>query len=205
MNRSDYVYRDPRPYARALVATQGLYAVCVLANLAVIIGIMTGQTAFVAYAETSDLAFSLGYVIAVITFAVWNWRVVANANTFKPTMNAKPWWSLGWYVVPIAYLWKPYQYIEETWDVSSASMSREPATLLRWWWGLWLGSMFLSFFAQTLSRASAADGGNAGTWMFVVALVIRLVLVGLVIRMALQLSDMQEAKRKGGGAAEVFA
>ena len=54
-----------------------------------------------------------------------------------------PGWSIGWYFMPIANLWKPYQAMKEIWKASSnpKSWNSQPASaLLPWWWFFWIVS-----------------------------------------------------------------
>lgn len=201
------VYGDARGYALAVVATQGLYMAAVVANLGVVFAILGGFTAFDPYGGPSDVAVFITFFIAALTFAVWTWRVVGNARSFEPSMNATPGWAIGWYFVPVASLWKPYSYLEETWDASSPTMRRHASTLLRWWWGLWLASGIAGAIGNAFSRAEQATGEmGPGFVLVMLSLIVRLGVSVLVMRISLRLAAMQREKRRGGGAeAEVFA
>lgn len=205
MSRTESRYQDARPYAVAVAVTQGLFMAAIVANLGIVIALMNGATALARFAAGSDAVLMGCYVIAALAFAFWTWRVVANARTFKPSMNASPGWAIGWYFVPIASLWKPFGYLQETWDASSARMSRHGSALLRWWWGLWIGSTVLSSLGNQFARVDEGPGLGLGMGMVMTALAIRLVLAVLVIRMAFTLAELQRTKQTDGGAAEVFA
>ncbi|MDE0511474.1 MAG: DUF4328 domain-containing protein [Gammaproteobacteria bacterium] len=52
-----------------------------------------------------------------------------------------PSWSVSWYFIPIANLWKPYQAIKEIWRTSVIpyNWSSQPvSSLLSWWWFSWI-------------------------------------------------------------------
>jgi hypothetical protein len=69
-------------------------------------------------------------------------------------MSISPPWAVGWYFVPIAFLWKPFQALRETWQVSAAPLawvSVPVPNLLRWWWGLWLSDSILGNVSVRLS------------------------------------------------------
>jgi hypothetical protein len=56
--------------------------------------------------------------------------------------------AIGWWFVPIARLWKPFQVVREVWDAAASSSRRhwaspEPHPLLLAWWGLWLITTWL--------------------------------------------------------------
>lgn len=204
MSRTGSLYQDAKPYAVAVTVTQGLFMAAIVANLGIVMAVLNGVSTLTPYAVPSDVVLTGCYVVAGITFAVWTWRVVANANTFKPSMNASPGWAIGWYFVPFASLWKPFGYMQETWDASSTRMSRHGSTLLGWWWGLWIASTIFSSAGTQIARGENSNGIGLGMGLMITALLMRLVLAMLVIRMAHVLAAMQSAKRAGGGAAEVF-
>ena len=56
-------------------------------------------------------------------------------------MRFTPGWAIGWYCVPVACFWRPYQAMTEIWRASRnpSDWRGEPVSpLLRWWWILWL-------------------------------------------------------------------
>jgi hypothetical protein len=71
-----------------------------------------------------------------------------------------PGWSVGWYFVPIANLWKPYQAMKEIWKASANPHSWPTQTtppLLSTWWTLWIASNVLSNLAVRMwMRADTA-------------------------------------------------
>jgi len=62
-------------------------------------------------------------------------------------MSFTPGWSVGWYFVPIANLFKPYLAMKEIWQRSHKDQSVSSA-ILGLWWAAWLISYFLSEFAM---------------------------------------------------------
>ena len=83
--------------------------------------------------------------IALITgILVLTWIHRANHNARRlgaAELRFTPWWAVGWYFVPVAWFWKPYQAIKEIWraSVNPSDWQGAPGSpLLRWWWGLWI-------------------------------------------------------------------
>ncbi len=69
-----------------------------------------------------------------------------------------PGWSVGWYFIPVANLWKPYQVMKEIWNVSHKCLATGHS-VLGWWWALWLLSNFLGRIAFKFGmRAEDASG-----------------------------------------------
>ncbi len=73
----------------------------------------------------------------------WVVRVSKNAHSGNPSMKMSPLGAIGWYIVPVAFLFKPFQAMEEIWRVSAGQdFQKEP--LLNWWWGCLLASSIIS-------------------------------------------------------------
>jgi len=78
-----------------------------------------------------------------IMFGIWLYRM--NFNLRKLTtwnMEFTPGWMIGWYFIPFANFFKPFQGMRELWRVSHKQWYVDPS-ILRWWWGLWLAVRFV--------------------------------------------------------------
>ena len=61
-------------------------------------------------------------IITGITFLRWIYRSNKNLRVLSDeAMTFTPGWSVGWYFVPFANLYKPYQVMKEIWTVSHKS------------------------------------------------------------------------------------
>ncbi len=109
----------------------------------------------------------VAFVVTGITFLKWIYRANTNCHGFRAQgMKFSPGWSIGWYFIPIASLWKPFQAMEEIWKVSINPLNwqnEQGSPLLAWWWVLWLISGFLgqasfsmSMSADTISSLQAS-------------------------------------------------
>lgn len=65
-----------------------------------------------------------------ILFAVWLYRMNANLRQLssKP-MEFTPGWMIGWYFIPFANLFKPFQGMRELWQVSHKQWDANPSIL----------------------------------------------------------------------------
>lgn len=115
---------------------------------------------------TSDIANSVvGLVhlpLAVfigITFLRWIYRANKNLHILSSVpMAFSPGWSIGWYFIPIANFFKPYQAMKEIWLVAHRG-GEKSIEILGLWWFLWLVSISLARHAMKLSlRANDAQG-----------------------------------------------
>ena len=102
-------------------------------------------------AETSDLRQGIVGIIQTVIFVIsgililkWIYRSNYNARQLGASgMKFTPGWSIGWYFIPIANLWKPYQAMKEIWKASSSPQnwsSQSVSSLLPLWWFFWIMS-----------------------------------------------------------------
>jgi hypothetical protein len=89
------------------------------------------------------LALQLGvFAWSGVQILMWIHRASANARAMGAQgMKIGPGWAVGYYFVPILYLWKPYSALKEIWLASSTPsnwQSQPVPGLLALWWALWL-------------------------------------------------------------------
>jgi len=89
-------------------------------------GVYTSNEKAVSDGETNDqrqgiiaLVHMLVFIVSGFLILKWIYRANYNARQLGAEgMNFTPGWSVGWYFVPIATLWKPYQAMKEIWKAS---------------------------------------------------------------------------------------
>ena len=129
----------------------------------------------IAAAEASDLRQRIVgftqialFVATVIVFARWIYILNDNKRQFGASgLRFTPGWAVGWFFVPIANFWKPYQAMKELWQVSASPQqwqNQPSSNLLPWWWLFWVAgnilgnlSFRLSIRADTLPELTAAN------------------------------------------------
>jgi hypothetical protein len=118
-------------------------------------------------AETHDLfqtIFGTGlllvYIATIVMFCVWTYRVNANLHALgAANLRFSPGWAVGWYFVPVANLWKPYQVMSEIWRASrnpSGWQYDASSSIVGWWWFWWIVSNVQVTF-ETSSQPEALD------------------------------------------------
>lgn len=102
------------------------------------------------------LAFFPVYILTIIFFCRWKILAMRNAHRLSTeAMEFTPGWAVGWYFVPIAMLWKPFQAMRELWNVTHGKAGRGKAPpALTTWWTLWI----LSGFVGQISFRAAMHG-----------------------------------------------
>ena len=111
------------------------------------------------------LVFWVVVVVTVILFIRWTATAMHNVVGLGAIeLKYRDWPIAGW-LVPIWFLFRPYQVVKETWKASdpdtptSTAGSRAYSSThwaIGWWWGFWL-------LAQLLSSMAAQFGEEAAT------------------------------------------
>ncbi|MGB0798912.1 MAG: DUF4328 domain-containing protein, partial [Planktomarina sp.] len=63
-------------------------------------------------------------ISAYVASGMWIYRAAHNANQISPSeTRITPGWSVGWFFIPVASLWKPYQAMRHTWNTAMDAAS----------------------------------------------------------------------------------
>ena len=124
------------------------------------------------------------FIVTAVIFCVWIVRSHKNVWAFGYHQEITPGWAVGWFFIPIANLWKPYQAMKSLWMSSVPDRSHAP--LLPLWWTFWLLSGFIgrinlkaSLKAETveeLIRSSQVQMANCAVDLPLTALAIGIVI-----------------------------
>ncbi|MBK9941554.1 MAG: DUF4328 domain-containing protein [Kouleothrix sp.] len=126
-------------------------------------------------------------VITGITFLRWIYRSNKNLRMLSgESMVFTPGWSVGWYFIPIANFYKPYQAMKEIWDISHRNAATDHA-LVGWWWALWLISNFLGRLAfRLVLRADNVSSYAASAIVYIISdgldIILTIVALAMVTR-----------------------
>ena len=77
----------------------------------------------------------LVFVATVVVWCIWQHHTQANAILLSGGgTRFTPGWAVGWWFIPIANLWKPFQSVRELWKASHGGAWQTVATwaLLGW-------------------------------------------------------------------------
>lgn len=96
----------------------------------------------------------IAYFASAIVFSVWIVRVARNVRALGATgLEFTPGWAVGWFFVPIAGFFKPFQAMREIWKASKNPLRwQEEATgsVVGWWWFGFLSMCIVSWLAGNL-------------------------------------------------------
>ena len=136
--------------------------------------------------------FSVLLLVATgVVWLIWQYRAQTNLKAFGATELAySPAWSVGWWLIPIANLWKPFQVNRELWKKSGGDdvgpSSSRTWSVLGWWWGSWILWIVLSQISRrsvdAAEDAMALRNANLFFFLSAAALVASAVLAMLLVR-----------------------
>jgi Domain of unknown function (DUF4328) len=110
------------------------------------------------------------YLGTIVIWLVWQHRGQANLHALAiPRLTYSPGWAVGWWLIPVANLWKPFQTVRELWKASGGGEAWwRIATwpVIGWWWACWIifnllynaTTRFWSSDSASLERLIAGDG-----------------------------------------------
>lgn len=112
-------------------------------------GAFATDNEMMAAAEANDLrqmvvgfAYLAVLILCFIFVGRWIYFSSKNLRAFGAAgLTIRPGWAVGWYFIPIANLWKPYQAMKEIWQASTDPLDwgrQETPGLLPAWWAIWL-------------------------------------------------------------------
>jgi len=128
-------------------------------------GAFASEQDMMAAADANDrrqlIVFAPYLVVSILGFIFvgrWIYFSSKNLRAFGAIgLSIRPGWAVGWYFVPIANLWKPYQAMKEIWQASSDPLdwTRQRAPeLMPVWWLLWIISTGADRVAYGLARTA---------------------------------------------------
>ncbi len=198
--------KDPRKLTRLLKMMLWIYGIILALNLLghfaqlqlANSGSITAETA----AANDSRQMMLGTLLTIsslstiVVFGMWIYRANLNCRGFgAERMEFTPGWAVGWYFIPIASLFRPFQSMREIWQVSSNprhwALEKVPS-LLGWWWGLWIARIVLTQIAVVLSKqVNDVETLRSATVMLITATVENLFLVGVAVMLITRITAMQ--------------
>lgn len=149
-----------------------------------------------------------GLVASVVLVSMWTYRAMKNLHIVRAVAaTMSPGWAVGWYFIPFANLWKPFEGMLQIWRESHrlAGRPEKVAAYVGWWWGTWLVSNFLANLSLRLSGfMEPLPTYEAGLIIGVLASALSIVCGFLLLQTALQITKTQ-TEMQMGGVADTFS
>lgn len=112
-------------------------------------------------------------LVTAVLFLRWVYLSNKNAHTLiNGNMQSSPGWAVGWFFIPIANLWKPYQAVREIFEASHPEKNKKDTVrpeVVPAWWGLTLTNVALGriFFREaSFSGSSIEEVLNFSWYLF---------------------------------------
>ena len=182
----------PRGLSTGLVLLLGSLVALMAATIAafsnriyVVQKFRSGQIVTAAQADSADdlvgtIATIEGWVwiAAFVLWILWQFRAQRAARELSPVDRFRftPGWVIGWWFIPIANLWMPFETVRELWKSSEGRLDwpQMPTwSVIGWWWGLFLISIVTFNVASVAANeATTPEAVIRGDSFFIAALVL---------------------------------
>lgn len=141
-------------------------------------------------------------LIAYLLLACWIYRVNKNVHVMgMKYVDNTPGWSVGWWFVPIANLWKPYAALAETWraslpgyDRTSWTQAVTPKILLIWWLVAWTATILSQISTKLADQAEQVEEFISAMQFSLAGIVVNILAFVLLIACVHLLTNDQMAK-----------
>jgi hypothetical protein len=113
------------------------------------------------WADNVDAAGNAYLVVAIglaVAFIAWLSRTVDNVPPLGGgTPSDSPRWAVGWWFIPVAFLWKPYTVVRESWDRLATPLHHGRDKWVLGWWGCWIAGTVISRVANAWASSPNAS------------------------------------------------
>ena len=150
----------------------------------------------------SDLFLILWFIVNAVLWCLWIYRIYKNLYAMNiPHLRQSPGLAVGWYFIPIACLWKPYEGIKDAWNACSTIGALVPGSKkLKVRWSLRAGGLFgfSPLFWASLPIGSKWEQILLVSWLwqrqYIFTSLIDIAVAIMAIQVVKKLTDQQEEK-----------
>lgn len=135
------------------------------------------------------------FILTVVFVAMWIHRAHANVIEAGFATEFTPGWAVGWYFIPFANLFKPYQAMRELWNTSHGDHDNNgdgAPGRLKLWWGAWIVGNILNNISFRLLLEADAGETRVATAIGAAGSVFTIAAAWLVMRL---INDITAAQR----------
>lgn len=149
--------------------------------------------------------FVIAMVGSMVIVGMWIYRAHANLRAAGIAgLEFRPGWAVGWYFIPFANFFKPFQAMRELWAhslIQHDGYGREADPQLKAWWGAWIVGNIASNIAVRL-QAGGEQGVTVGYALDIVSTAVLAVAAWLLIQIV---ERVNAAQRSGTTMSHAFA
>jgi len=154
----------------------------------------------------ASIGWLIAFAISVVVVGMWIHR--AHANLFAAGIDElefSPGWSVGWFFVPIANLFKPFQAMRELVNTSnglSNSFGGEAPGDVKVWWGCYIIGNIVSTISLRIQLNAGPDGVAAAALTGFISSILTAASAWFLLKIV---RDVMEAQRSHLGVNATFA
>lgn len=105
------------------------------------------------------VGFYLVFFVSIVAVGRFTFRAMRNLHLMdEPEAQMSPGWTVGWYFIPFANLFKPVQGMREivdgTWKQAGKGLTDTPSLSL--WWGTWIAGSVVGNVSDAFDDPTAA-------------------------------------------------
>jgi Domain of unknown function (DUF4328) len=138
-------------------------------------------------------------IFTIVTFLIWLYKAFKNLSYLgAENTEFTPGWAVGWWFIPIASLFKPYQAVCELWYNSDSDV--EPNTLfsksvgapsfIGYWWGFFIVGNITGRLTDLFSGSSPLFT----TLIFMLYCVLQIVAGILILKIVIGVTNQQDIR-----------
>jgi hypothetical protein len=148
----------------------------------------------------------IAFIASVVVISMWIHRAHRNLHEAGyPGLSYTPGWAVGWFFIPIANLFKPFQAMRSLWSESHGigdSYAAPAPGMLSAWWGCWIAGNILGNVSMRMGMMG--DGSNQQVAL-VIGLASSVGMIGAAWFIMKIVQDITAAQVSNLNSAEVFA
>lgn len=154
-----FAYRDAAGIAQ--IARLVLYADCLVCAAAIALAVAQGPVSFYYgdFARAFGAVQFLSALGSLLLFLTWFYRANVNVRAMGADgLMGSPGLSVGWFFIPIAFLFMPFVVMRDTWKASESPrdwQGRPTSPLLGFWWA----AMLVTHLAASVAFRIWLEGG----------------------------------------------
>jgi hypothetical protein len=156
------------------------------------------------YDANIGLAGLATFIVCVVLWCRLTYRAMSNLdNVHNPVMAMSPGWAVGWWFIPLAWLWKPLEGVRQIWRGSRSPWypgSVDVPAQIGWWWALWIFASILGNVSFDRSLINDANLLRAPYVLDMVSAALEVPLVLLAMWFWSRIAAMQDGRYPGAAA-----
>lgn len=145
----------------------------------------------------SGYAYMAMVWVSGIASLIWLHEAAKNAKILRPSFEHTPNWAVGWYFVPFANLYKPYEVMRDIWVASKGPTGdlfpKGDTRIALWWWARILGGIAVNGMDRLFREDGSFHGAGVMSpeFLYVCASLLVLFSTGVFFQLVREVTKLQ--------------